>query len=43
MGDVFFDPVIANAILDRVLCNAHVVNITVKSYRLKKYTDQEEE
>lgn len=33
--DVFFDPVIANAILDRVLHHAHVVNITKKSYRLK--------
>ena len=33
--DVFFDPVIANAILDRVLHHAHVVNITGKSYRLK--------
>ena len=41
--DVFFDPVIANAILDRVLHHAHVVNITGKSYHLKKYTDQEEE
>lgn len=41
--DVFFDPVIANAILDRALHHAHVVNITGKSYRLKKYTDQEEE
>ena len=41
--DVFFDPVIANAILYRVLHHAHVVNITGKSYRLKKYTDQEEE
>lgn len=41
--DVFFDPVIANAILDRVLHHAHVVNITGKSYWLKKYTDQEEE
>ena len=41
--EVFFDPVIANAILDRVLHHAHVVNITGKSYRLKKYTDQEEE
>ena len=41
--DVFFDPVIANAILDRVLHHAHVVNITGKSYRLKKYTAQEEE
>ena len=36
-NDVFFDPVIANAILDRVLHHAHVVNITGKSYRLKIY------
>ena len=41
--DVFFDPVIANAILDRVLHHAHVVNITGKSYRLKEYIKQEEE
>ncbi len=40
---VFFDPVIANAILDRVLHHAHVVNITGKSYRLKEYMKQEEE
>jgi DNA replication protein DnaC len=30
-------------VYDRVLHHAHVVNITGKSYRLKKYTDQEEE
>lgn len=35
--DVFKDPVIASAILDRVLHHAHVVNITGKSYRLKDY------
>ncbi len=41
--DVFFDPIIANAILDRVLHHAHVVNITGKSYRLKEYIKQEED
>lgn len=35
--EIFMDPVIANAILDRVLHHAHVVNITGKSYRLKDY------
>lgn len=41
--EVFYDPVIANAILDRILHHAHVVNITGKSYRLKAYMDQDEE
>lgn len=41
--EVFYDPVIANAILDRVLHHAHVVNITGKSYRLKAYMEQDEE
>ena len=41
--DVFFDPIIANAIFDRVLHHAHVVNITGKSYRLKEYIKQEDE
>lgn len=41
--DVFYDPVIANAILDRILHHAHVVNITGKSYRLKAYMEQEDE
>ena len=35
----FMDPVIANAILDRILHHAHVINITGKSYRLKDYYD----
>ena len=35
--EVFMDPVIANAILDRVLHHAHVIHITGKSYRLKDY------
>lgn len=41
--NLFFDPVIANAILDRVLHHAHVVNITGKSYRLKEYIKAEDE
>ncbi len=41
--DIFYDPVIANAILDRVLHHAHVVNITGKSYRLKEYISQDED
>lgn len=32
---VLMDPVIANAILDRELHHAHIINITGKSYRLK--------
>lgn len=35
--DVFYDAVIANAILDRVLHHAHVVSISGKSYRLKDH------
>lgn len=35
--EVFMDPVIANAILDRILHHAHVIHITGKSYRLKDY------
>lgn len=41
--DVFYDPVIANVILDRILHHAHVVSINGKSYRLKEYIKQEEE
>ncbi len=40
--DIFIDPVIANAILDRILHHAHVVNIPGKSYRLKEYITEEE-
>ena len=36
-GDVFKDPTIANAILDRILHHSHIVSITGKSYRLKDY------
>lgn len=35
--DVFYDAVIANAILDRVLHHAHIVSISGKSYRLKDH------
>ena len=35
--DVFYDAVIANAILDRILHHAHVISITGKSYRLKAH------
>lgn len=41
--DIFYEPVIANAILDRILHHAHVVNITGKSYRLKDYMTHEED
>lgn len=41
--DTFQDVVIANAILDRILHHAHVINITGKSYRLKDYYIEEEE
>jgi len=34
---VFFDAVVANAILDRVLHHANVVSISGKSYRLKDH------
>lgn len=39
--EIFKDPVIANAILDRVLHHAHVININGKSYRLKNYFTDE--
>lgn len=41
--DVFYDPVVANAILDRVLHHAHVVTITGRSYRMKEHVHPEEE
>lgn len=40
--DIFYDPVIANAILDRVLHHAHVVSINGNSYRLKDHLNLEE-
>jgi len=40
---IFMDPVIASAILDRVLHHAHVISIIGKSYRLKNYYQEEEQ
>ena len=40
--EIFCDPIIANAILDRVLHHAHVVSITGNSYRLKDHFNFEE-
>lgn len=39
---VFYDPVVANAILDRVLHHATVVTITGKSYRIKNHIKHSE-
>ena len=39
---IFMDPVIANAILDRVLHHAHVIQITGRSFRLKEYYGEED-
>ncbi|MFT5387579.1 MAG: DNA replication protein DnaC, partial [Candidatus Omnitrophota bacterium] len=36
------DPVIATAILDRLLHHCHVINIKGNSYRLKEYKSQKE-
>ena len=40
--DIFYDPIIANAILDRILHHAHVVSISGNSYRLKDHLRQED-
>ena len=40
--DIFYDHIIANAILDRILHHAHVVSITGNSYRLKDTLNFEE-
>lgn len=37
---IFYDPVVANAILDRVLHHATVITITGKSYRIKDHFKQ---
>ena len=37
---IFYDAVVANAIMDRILHNAHVVPISGKSYRLKNHLRQ---
>lgn len=41
-GDIFQDPKIANAILDRVIHHASVINIVGDSYRLKNHFQSEE-
>src|SRR5690625_86225 len=41
-GDIFQDPKLANAILDRILHHATVVNIVGDSYRLKDHFQTEE-
>src|SRR5712692_3858311 len=38
-GQVFADPVVAAAIVDRLLGNATVVNIRGRSYRMRSYQD----
>lgn len=40
--EIFYDPVIANAILDRVLHHSHVVSINGNSYRLKDHLNLED-
>lgn len=40
--EIFKDEVLANAILDRNLHHSHVIRITGKSYRLKKYYEDKE-
>ncbi len=41
-GEIFQDPKIANAILDRVLHHASVINIVGDSYRLKNHIQKED-
>lgn len=41
--EVFHDPIVANAILDRILHHAHVVAIQGKSYRLKDHIKSTDE
>lgn len=40
-GDIFGDPVIADAILDRLLHHSHVTKIAGRSYRTKDYFNEE--
>ncbi|HEV2461005.1 MAG TPA: ATP-binding protein, partial [Ktedonobacterales bacterium] len=39
---VFADPVVASAIIDRLLHRATVLNIKGKSYRMRAYQEQQE-
>ncbi|HDA2462305.1 TPA: ATP-binding protein, partial [Staphylococcus aureus] len=41
-NEIFDDPKIANAILDRILYHSSVVKITGKSYRLKDHSPKKE-
>lgn len=41
--EIFYDAVIANAILDRILHHAHVISVSGKSYRLKDHFQQDSE
>ena len=41
--EIFYDAIIANAILDRILHHAHVVSIHGKSYRIKDHIKQDSE
>lgn len=40
-GETFGNPVIANAILDRLLHHSHVINIVGRLYRTKDIVDEE--
>jgi DNA replication protein DnaC len=40
-GQVFADPVVAGAIIDRLLHRATVINIKGKSYRMRAYLEQQ--
>ena len=35
--EIFYDVVVSNAILDRVLHHSHVITISGKSYRLRNH------
>ena len=41
-GEIFGDPVLANAILDRLLHHSHVVNIVGRSYRIKNISVEDD-
>lgn len=38
--EIFYDTVITNAIMDRILHHAHVISISGNSYRLKDHLQQ---
>ena len=40
-GEIFGDPVLANAILDRLLHHSNIINIVGRSYRTKDIIDEE--